>query len=341
MSLAGCDWFDNREPAELEYVNDEVAETVEKLDEIVAHMSENFFMSASVRMSNIKVWEQLGAYYESNPDIFIMRGVAGMEISYREVGNVIHAEIFPQYEMFMKAIIAYEVGDTDILDDRERQVYDAAKRTVDANKANTTWATSHALHVYLRDSITYDKNYDDNPDAFNIYGALIDRKAVCQGYAQAYRVLLHFAGIENIMVTGTAGGENHAWNLVNYGSRNSDEWYHVDVTWNDREDGASNRFFNVNDIVLGASHRWERDLYPSATSKRLNYYHYSGTNASTHNELVAIFGNLYRINGGGALEVLCAWDLAMDELGFLNDYADAPQVSITRYGGDSLLTVIL
>ena len=39
--------------------------------------------------------------------------------------------------------------------------------------------------------------------------------------------MLHQLGIPAIVVTGTAGGENHAWNLVNLDG----EYYYIDTTW--------------------------------------------------------------------------------------------------------------
>jgi transglutaminase-like putative cysteine protease len=335
--LVGCD-----EPppdTELDLFSDSVTSTTEELDEIVAYMSDNFFMSASVKISDIAVWEQLGAYYTSNPEILVMRGIIGMEIAYREIGGVIEAEIFPQYEMFMNVIIAHETDSTAHLTAEEKKVYDTAKKLVSEHKSATTYATAHALHNHLRDTVVYEHDYAENRSAFTVYGAMIEGRAVCQGYAHAYRTLLHLAGIESIIITGTAGGENHAWNLVNY-ARGGGEWYHVDVTWNVREDTPSNKYFNLSDAILQSTHKWEREFYPAATSERLNYFRYDGKNATTIAELEAIFGNMHR-SGGTVFEILCTWDVKMDELRFLNDYHNAPRVAINPYGRDRLLTVIL
>lgn len=60
-----------------------------------------------------------------------------------------------------------------------------------------------------------------------LYGALVSKEPVCDGYSHAFRYLLNQVGIEATIATSTS--MNHAWNLVNI----DDEYYHIDVTWND------------------------------------------------------------------------------------------------------------
>jgi hypothetical protein len=319
-----------------------VIESVEELDEIVAHMSGNFFMSARVQMRNISVWEQLGDFYTANQHILVLRGISGMSIEYSFVGEVVEAEIFPQYEMFMNVIIAYERSNTAILTAEERRVYDKAQKIVQEHRTATTWGTAHALHTYLKDTVEYDHDYAENDNAFNVYGALLEGRAVCQGYAQSYKVLLHMAGIDNLLVTGKAGGEYHAWNLVNYGTASMPQWYHVDVTWNDREDGRSNRYFNVSDMVLGASHSWSSfEHFPAANSMRMNYFRYSGKNAASLQELEGLFVAAFH-RGQRFIEFLCTFSITQDDLVFLWNYVDGIiNFSIDSYGYDQLLTIIL
>lgn len=86
-------------------------------------------------------------------------------------------------------------------------------------------------HDWMLDFLEY------NGESINkgtIYGALAERKAVCEGYARTYKSILDKLGITNILVTGTATNssgvtEDHMWNYV-YINGN---WYAVDVTWDD------------------------------------------------------------------------------------------------------------
>lgn len=87
------------------------------------------------------------------------------------------------------------------------------------------------LHDYLAANCAYDmENLEANtlPDtAFQSYGVLVLKSAVCQGYALAYQDLLDRVGIPCITVGSDA--MDHAWNIVEL----EGEYYHVDVTWDD------------------------------------------------------------------------------------------------------------
>jgi hypothetical protein len=346
IPLAGCSLFGGGRSdyaLERELIREEIAETVEELDEIVAYMGDNFFTSARVRIRDISVWERLGAFYEMNPHILIRRGISGMSIEYSFADGVIDAVIFPEYEIYKNIIVAHELRATDNLPPDEKRVYDTAQRIVAANKSTIAWETAHALHTYLMNHITFEHQHAQNPRAFNVHGALIDGRAVCQGYAQAYRLLLHLAGIESIIVTGRAGGEYHAWNLVNYGSQDFPRWYHVDVTWNDREEIRSNRYFNVSDAILAHTHSWESGFFPPANSTQLNYFRYRGVNAATAHEVELLFESRYR-RGVRTLEILCTFPVTGADLAFLSTtygYGGRAGFAITPYGNDYLLTISL
>ncbi len=102
-----------------------------------------------------------------------------------------------------------------------------------------------AINKYLCDTITYDEdalaNAEENDfmyvdsqfnDSFNAYGALLNGKCVCAGYAAAFKLLATEAGLESIVVTGFLDGDlAHAWNKVKIDG----EWQIVDVTNNDSE----------------------------------------------------------------------------------------------------------
>ena len=71
-----------------------------------------------------------------------------------------------------------------------------------------------------------------NNTAFDMYGALVDKVAVCDGISEAFRLLCWMENIPCLKVTGIAqnssgNSENHAWNKVYI----DNEWYAVDVTW--------------------------------------------------------------------------------------------------------------
>ncbi len=57
--------------------------------------------------------------------------------------------------------------------------------------------------------------------------SFLNKKTVCQGYANATQYLLTLLGIPAVVVTGTAEGDTHAWNLVQLDGA----YYFMDTTW--------------------------------------------------------------------------------------------------------------
>ena len=90
------------------------------------------------------------------------------------------------------------------------------------------WQKALSLYNYLAAQTAYSEDY---PQAGgiqrNAYGAIVNRDAVCVGYAYAYMELLSRCGIRSVVVGSKA--MNHQWNLVLIRGN----WYHVDVTWGD------------------------------------------------------------------------------------------------------------
>ena len=61
---------------------------------------------------------------------------------------------------------------------------------------------------------------------FDIYGTLVDGKAVCQGYTLTFKYLAEAAGVDNI---GFSSNTAHIWNTVTLNGKS----YYVDCTWDD------------------------------------------------------------------------------------------------------------
>lgn len=107
------------------------------------------------------------------------------------------------------------------------------KNQILQNKTGNTYEDIKMVHDYLVDSINYESSLSKQ-NIYNIYGALVNRECVCEGYARAFKYLLDELNIPCIMVIGTGTNsqgetENHAWNYVQLGGN----WYAVDTTWDD------------------------------------------------------------------------------------------------------------
>ncbi len=96
-----------------------------------------------------------------------------------------------------------------------------------------TYEKIKAVHDYIIENTSYDTTIS-MPDIYNVYGTLVRKSSVCEGYAKTFQLLMDELNIPCVIVIGTATNssgetENHAWNYVQIGS----SWYAVDSTWDD------------------------------------------------------------------------------------------------------------
>lgn len=107
---------------------------------------------------------------------------------------------------------------------------------LELNKLEDDYSKIKKVHDYLVDTIEYT---DDVEHAHDIYGALVNKKCVCEGYADAFKWFMDKLNIDSIFVSGTCDqydgavknvmGSRHAWNYV----RLNQKWYAIDCTWDD------------------------------------------------------------------------------------------------------------
>ena len=89
------------------------------------------------------------------------------------------------------------------------------------------------VNEWMIDNLSYEDR-EGNNNKYNLYGAIVETKVVCEGYARMFKYIMDGLDIPCILVSGTATNsegttELHAWNYVELNS----QWYAIDVTWND------------------------------------------------------------------------------------------------------------
>lgn len=126
-----------------------------------------------------------------------------------------------------------------------KEVWDTARRilySINSDGDDTVEKLSK-IHDYIALNVIYDSellqlsndpqnSYSDLSGfrGFNLEGALLDGKAVCDGITKAFMLLARMEGIECIRVTGeNADNVGHAWNKVKI----ENTWYNIDVTGDD------------------------------------------------------------------------------------------------------------
>lgn len=99
-------------------------------------------------------------------------------------------------------------------------------------KNQTTYEKVKYVHDWLVDNVEYDSS---GINSHNAYGAIIEGRAVCDGYARALRYMLGKLDVTIMFAAGNATNstgqtEAHAWNYV---KMDDGQWYAIDITWDD------------------------------------------------------------------------------------------------------------
>ncbi|MCI5586190.1 MAG: hypothetical protein MR383_11760 [Lachnospiraceae bacterium] len=115
-----------------------------------------------------------------------------------------------------------------------------------ANGLASDYEKEKYVHDILLEKTVYNKSAAYNQSA---YSALVNGQSVCAGYARAFQHIMIKLGIPCYFVGGTAG-ESHAWNIVQLGN----EYYNVDLTWDDTGDDGKYDYFNKTDEDYKRTH---------------------------------------------------------------------------------------
>lgn len=145
---------------------------------------------------------------------------------------------------------------------------------------NTDYEKARYVYELLALNTEYVKNATDSQ---NIISVFLKQQTVCQGYACAVQYLLEQLGIQSVIVSGTALGDAHAWNLI----RLDGEYYYMDATWGNNGyqngEGKETSFIDYNYMAMTTEemqmgHVPDENLeLPECTAVMNNYYIREGT----------------------------------------------------------------
>lgn len=93
------------------------------------------------------------------------------------------------------------------------------------------------VHDFICSRTGYDFEMNSGIESHTAYGALILKKAVCEGYAKAFKLFMDKLSIPCEYVI----NDTHAWNEVCIDGR----WYVVDVTYDDGENDNKYKYFLI------------------------------------------------------------------------------------------------
>ena len=127
----------------------------------------------------------------------------------------------------------------------------------------TTYEKVQAIYNWITANVKYDYSHMNDPTyllQYSAYAAAVQKKAVCQGYANLFYRLANDAGVDCRIITGKAynsdGTADHAWNIV----RMEDEKYYcLDATWDAGSDPKDYDYFLKGLTSFSRDHQAETD----------------------------------------------------------------------------------
>lgn len=154
----------------------------------------------------------------------------------------------PKGQSVRLEIILLNGVEEDTVEDMYDELVKAARELVDQiPEGSTDIEKMLFVHDYICEHCSYDFNAlheEENGLWHTAYGALVQGKAVCSGYAEAFQYIMQLLGIEGGVCSGYSyRGGSHAWNYVVLDGKT----YWIDATWDDGLTDASRAYFLFND----------------------------------------------------------------------------------------------
>ena len=143
--------------------------------------------------------------------------------------------------------IFYDVSYLSSLEQEEKVDEEVSNLLKSLDLSNKTdYQKVKAIYDYICSNVTYDHdNLNDKSYSlkYTAYAALINKTAVCQGYASLFYRLALDTGVDTRVISGEAGGP-HAWNIVKLNGK----YYNLDSTWDAGRSTYAYFLKNTNDF---------------------------------------------------------------------------------------------
>lgn len=213
-------------------------------EQYILNAINNFEMIVDVSAYNIsadEMWTEIYHVLNAHPDLYYVTVTSAY---YNAYSYTAASYVFTY--MGTKETIEAEKAKFNAEVDKALAYVDAANMS--------QYEQALAVHDYIILHCEYDEeNYENgitSGNSHSSYGAMVEKMAVCDGYAKAYQYIMrNKLGIPCYVVTSASMG--HAWSLVQIDGN----WYHVDLTWDDPVSDcigrATHKFFLLSDFTIG------------------------------------------------------------------------------------------
>ena len=192
---------------------------------------------------------------------------AAQESTYQEDGY----KVMDKYEIRSTKQIsdAYLNNDPSGLSDEDKETYDMAKAVLDEiiTDGMSAYEKELAIYDWMVDNIGQGSGHiismpGQNSESFTPRDVLLNRNAVCVGYATTFRLLANMEGMEVHIVH----NDYHSWDMVKL---DDGEWYQLDI-YSD-VNGSKYRNFNMTDEQARNGHDWDDSALPEAKGTKYSY----------------------------------------------------------------------
>lgn len=242
--------------------SDKLKELYMKIDEN-AEIASVGYITIDAPLNEKQLTEAVEAYRDDHPEVFWLKS------DFEYIDNDDSTSLFLSYS------VQPDNSDPDRLKKAKEKFNKTVDKIIDGAPKN---ATDYELELYANDYLVencvYDKEAAETEDIAghenDAYGALVENKAVCEGYSRAFQLLCNRLGIDCISVSGTADGEPHGWNNIKLDG----EWYEVDVTWNDTDGDTE---FPIYDYFNLSSDKFSESHYTSPLYSEISLSEYENT----------------------------------------------------------------
>lgn len=200
----------------------------------------------------------VAALMDDHPEMFWL-GAYGLSYSYsyRVSGGV--------YTLSVSSITCKMNYDTAVYADKASVTDDYTRMMAAFDafevKGYTRYEKVKSIHDTIAKQVSYDSTFTNGTAHEPTSVFLEPFLPVCEGYAEAFKMLCDREGIPCVIVVGDANGGGHAWNYV---KMEDNKWYAVDLTWDDQSSifydfflvgaNSTNRYFDNDSTTFADAH---------------------------------------------------------------------------------------
>lgn len=200
----------------------------------------------------------VAALMDDHPEMFWL-GAYGLSYSYsHRVSGGVYTLSVSSITCTMQYDTAVYADKASVTDDYTRMMaaFDAFEV-----KGYTRYEKVKSIHDTIAKQVSYDSTFTNGTAHEPTSVFLEPFLPVCEGYAEAFKMLCDREGIPCVIVVGDANGGGHAWNYV---KMEDNKWYAVDLTWDDQGSiyydfflvgaNSTNRYFDNDSTTFADAH---------------------------------------------------------------------------------------